>query len=80
VLKDLQAILASQVDPVEVTERGFRTQRKRMDRLAAASSEAQMVEQFRGRLGDGQALVLLGAYYGHPLAAPTTPSKMHVET
>jgi choline-sulfatase len=80
VLKELQSILASQVDPVEVTERGFRTQRRKMEGLAAASSEAQMVEQFRGRLGDGQALALLGAYYGHPLAAPTTPAKIHVET
>jgi choline-sulfatase len=80
VLKELRDILASQVDPIEVTERGFRTQRKRMDTLASGCTETQMVEQFRGRLGDGQALTLLSGYYGHPVTAPATPFKAHVET
>jgi hypothetical protein len=42
--------------------------------MAGAMSEAQMVEQFRGRLGDGQALTLLSGYYGRPLTAPLKPA------
>ena len=79
-LQELRGVLASQVDPVEVTERAFKAQRRRFDSLTAVATEAQMVEQFRSRLGEGQATALLSAYYGHPPvpaakpAAPTKPS------
>jgi choline-sulfatase len=65
VLKELRAILYSQVDPVEVTERAFAAQKRRMDLLARDRTPAQMVEQLRSRLGEGQAVALLNAYYGH---------------
>lgn len=74
VLHELQGILNSQVIPLEVTERAFRTQRKRFDTLAAGLGETRTVEEFRGRLGQGQALTLLSAYFGHPVAAPA-PAK-----
>lgn len=64
VLPELQAILHTQVDPVEVTERAFRTQRKRLDQMAAGLAENEMLDQFRNRLGEGQAVALLNAYYG----------------
>ena len=64
VLKELQAILLSQVDPVEVTERAFAVQRKRLDRMARELTPDQMLDQLRGRLGEGQAVALLNAYYG----------------
>lgn len=65
VLKDLRAILASQIDPVEVTQRGFATQRKRLDRLASELNPGQVMDEFRNRLGEGQSEALLTAYYGH---------------
>lgn len=66
-LEELRTILHAQVDPVEVTERAFRMQKKRMDKMASDFDETRMFEEFRGRLGDGQAVSLLGAYYGRPL-------------
>ncbi len=68
VLEELKAILRSQVDPLEVTQRAFATQRKRMDRMAAELDENAMLDQFRGRLGEGQAVALLTAYYGRTFA------------
>jgi len=64
VLEELTAILRSQVDPVEVTQRAFAAQRKRLDRLAEGLTPDQMLDQFRNRLGEGQAVALLTAYYG----------------
>lgn len=65
VVKELQEILHSQVDPIEVTERAFAVQQKRMDRLAAeCSTPEEMLGRLRGRLGEGQSVALLNAYYG----------------
>lgn len=81
VLTEMRGLLASQVDPMEVTERAFRTQRQRLDALASQLGEAGMVAECRGRLGQGQAMTLLSAYFGHPIAAPTgpAPAKPNVE-
>jgi choline-sulfatase len=64
VLKELRAILHSQVDPVEVTERAFASQKARMERFAEGLAPAEMVERLRSRLGEGQSVELLNAYYG----------------
>lgn len=66
-LEELRGILCAQVDPVEVTERAFRVQKKRMDRMVAGYDDTRMFAEFRGRLGDGQAIALLTAYCGRPL-------------
>lgn len=65
VVEELQAILRSQVEPEKVTERAFAAQRARMDRLAQGKSPGEMVRELRSRLGEGQAVELLNAYYGH---------------
>lgn len=67
-LKELQTILATQVDPVAITERAFRAQKKRMDELAKGKTPDQMLDQLRGRIGEGQAVNLLTAYYGKTFA------------
>lgn len=68
VLKDLQAILHSQVDPVEVNERAFAMQKKRLDRMAKELTPDQLLDHLRGRIGEGQSVELLNAYYGHTFA------------
>lgn len=65
VLKELRDLLHAQVDPVEVTERAFAAQRARLDRLARELNHEQMLDEFRSRLGEGQAVTLLTGYYGH---------------
>ena len=75
VIKDLRGILHSQVDPVEVTERAFATQRKRMERFAVESGgETGLFNALRGRLGDGQAMSLVNNHYGRPIKID--PSKL----
>ncbi|MGH8018197.1 MAG: sulfatase-like hydrolase/transferase [Opitutaceae bacterium] len=64
-LEELRAILHAEVDPVEVTERAFATQQKRMDRFARDRTPEEMLDSLRGRLGEGQSVALLNAYYGH---------------
>jgi choline-sulfatase len=63
---ELQAILRSQVDPLEVTLRSFTVQQKRMDEFAAKWTKDQMLDACRKRLGEGQAVALLTKYYGGP--------------
>jgi choline-sulfatase len=75
-LAELRGLLRSQVDPVEVTERAFKAQRKRYEGIvAAAPSESDMIDQFRSRLGEGQAIALLSAYYGHAVDYKPQPAK-----
>ena len=78
-VKELRDILFSQVDPVEVTERAFRMQRKRLDGLAASMSENELLDELRGRLGEGQAVGLLTAYYGRPFKYDHKQAKDVVE-
>lgn len=68
VLAELRGILTSQVDPVEVTLRAFAVQRARLDRMASSLNENQILDEFRNRLGEGQAVALLSAYYGRTFA------------
>ena len=68
VLEELRGILRSQVDPDEVTERAFATQRASMDRLLEGKQPDEIFGQFSGRLGHAQAVELLSAYYGHTIS------------
>jgi choline-sulfatase len=67
-LRELREILHAEVDPVALTEKAFRLQRERLDGLASTRNEEQMLDLLRGRLGEGQAVALLSAYYGHTFA------------
>jgi choline-sulfatase len=74
-LKELQDLLHAQVDTVELTERAFRLQRKRMDEMAAKLDQNGMLDEFRNRLGEGQAVTLLTGYYGKPFKYEHKPEK-----
>jgi hypothetical protein len=58
VLREMQAILRSQVDPDEVTERGFAAQHDMLQGFARAMSEDELAGMLQGRLGAGQARIL----------------------
>jgi len=63
VREELSAILRSQVDPLEVTNRAFTAQRARMDRLLAGGW-GDKLDHFSERIGKGQAIALLTGIYG----------------
>lgn len=58
VLRELRAILASQVDTEAVTRAGFAAQEKMLARFAAENSEAGLAKMLEGRMGKGLARVL----------------------
>lgn len=72
-LHELRGILLNHVDPVEITERAFRTQRQRLDRLAEGRTPDSMLDVLRGRLGEGQAVSLLVGYYGRSFSYTSKP-------
>ncbi len=58
VLRELRAILDSQVDAEAVTRAGFAEQEKVLARLAAQNDETGLAKMFEGRFGKGAARVL----------------------
>jgi hypothetical protein len=71
VREELSAILRSQVDPLEVTNCAFATQRARMDRLLAGGW-GDKLDHFTERIGKGQAIALLTGIYGPSEIKPAT--------
>jgi len=57
--KDLKHILHTLVNPEEVTLRGFRTQKKFLDRKVHNMTAKGLFKEFKGRLGTGQAKALV---------------------
>jgi arylsulfatase A-like enzyme len=58
VLRELRAILDSQVDSEAVTRSGFLAQEKVLAKLARQNSEAGLAKVLEGRMGEGLARVL----------------------
>ncbi len=58
VLRELRAILASEVDTEAVTRAGFAAQETMLGRFARERGEAGLAEMLKGRMGKGQARVL----------------------
>jgi choline-sulfatase len=57
--KELKHVLYSLVNPEEVTKRAFRTQEKYLDTMAHRMSKKELYDTLKGRLGTGQAKVLV---------------------
>jgi choline-sulfatase len=56
---ELKDILHSLVNPEEVTERAFRTQKKFLDTMVHKMDEEELFKTLKGRLGTGQAKALV---------------------
>lgn len=63
----LEGILRDQVDPEALTERAFHAQSKHMKRFVLGPSDPDLIAAFSSRLGKGQAIGLLNAYFGRRL-------------
>ncbi len=55
VVRELREILYSQVDPEEVTRRGFAAQEKMLAKFAREKTEDELAAMFEGRMGKGLA-------------------------
>jgi choline-sulfatase len=64
ILAELKAILERQVDPEEVTVRAFQTQENILQNLCIAKSDAELLEIFVRRLGEGQSRALISKLRG----------------
>ncbi len=56
--QELKEILYNTVDPEKVTERAFETQDKFLQQIVDGTTEQELFERLRGRLGDAQARLL----------------------
>jgi len=59
ILEELRGNLCSVVDPEEVTNRAFQKEDEMLRRFANTTSEEELVDMFKGRLGKGQARVMV---------------------
>ena len=57
-LRELRAILDSQVDTERITREAFDAQERMLERMARANTESGLTDILRGRMGDGLARVL----------------------
>ncbi len=56
---ELSKLLYSKVDPEEITERAFKLQEKMLDDFVKNKSEDELMKMFEGRLGEGQAKLMI---------------------
>jgi choline-sulfatase len=61
VLKDLQTLLYSRVNPEEITEKAFRTQQEMLNSFVDRMNEEELFNLTKSRVGEGQARVLAKA-------------------
>ena len=57
-LDELQQVLRSQIDPEEVTRRGFDAQARKLSEIVEGKTEDEVAQILEGRLGPGQARVV----------------------
>ncbi len=57
-LDELQQVLRSQIDPEEVTRRGFEAQARKLSEIVEGKTEDEVAQILEGRLGPGQARVV----------------------
>jgi choline-sulfatase len=66
VLNELKNILHALMNPEKITKKAFRTQKKVLDKMIHNMNADELYDELKGRLGDGQAKVLVDKFKSKP--------------